>query len=49
MTMKTYEFWTLNGRHLGNIVTDDPAREASELAHFNSVEADEIECVMVKG
>jgi len=43
MTMLTYDFWTLDGRHLGTIATSDPAQTASELAHFNGVDADEIE------
>ncbi|MCA9925266.1 MAG: hypothetical protein KC419_10025 [Anaerolineales bacterium] len=39
----TYEFWTLDGRHLGNITTDDPFAHVGELSHHYGIDADEIE------
>ncbi|MCA9923394.1 MAG: hypothetical protein KC421_13525 [Anaerolineales bacterium] len=41
-TKTTYEFWTLDGRHLETITTDDPASHIGELSHHYSVDADEI-------
>ena len=43
--MNGYEFWTLDGRHLATITTDDPDDEVGELSHFHGVDADEIEWV----
>ena len=42
---KTYEFWTLNGRHLENIATNEPDSHIGELSQQHGVDADEIEWV----
>lgn len=42
ITMKTYEFWTLDGRLLAVMATDDPFSEIGELAQTHGVDADEI-------
>lgn len=41
--MITWNFYTINGRFLASIVTDDPFAHVGELAQFHSVDADEIE------
>jgi hypothetical protein len=42
-TKTTYEFWSLAGKYMGTIATNNPDLTASELAHFSGVDADEIE------
>lgn len=43
METKTYEFWSLGGRYMGTVSTNDPDQAASELSHFSGVDVDEIE------
>ena len=40
--MQTYDFWTLDGYHLGTIATNDPDREAELLGADNLVHPEEI-------
>ena len=46
--MTTYEFWTLDGRYLDTITTDNPEDYFGELAVLYGVPNDEIEFFSVE-
>ena len=48
MKMKTYEFWTLDGRFLVTITTDSPEAYFGELSVQYGVPNDEIEFFAVE-
>lgn len=40
--MNTYNFYDMAGQLLDTVATDDPQQAASEISHFNGVDADEV-------